>query len=452
MPGKIPQITTRAAALLSQGLRLTSAAAAWSWGLAGRLGRHRKWTAAVLAGLVLAVVGLGWLNERRSLEPKVLAIASVKMGDVRKVLQATGIVKAQVGAIVHIGARATGTIKEMRVRVGDPVKEGETIALIDDRELKAQREEAEARLEKAKAENIRVDDVYPKRIAESDAQLKLAEAQFDYAKSNALRQDQLFRQNLVSRDTLEAAQREATVTENTVRARKATLDLNKTEFLQEKVKARKSVEESQAALQTIITRITYTQIVSPINGVVSQVSTQQGETVVAGLQVANLITVLDPTRLEMWVYVDETDVGQVKTGMPVEFRVDAYPDVTFRGLVDSIYPQPEIRDNIVYYQALVRLSPEESTKLRPEMTTQCQIVVQEKKDVLTIPNSALKWVDNEQAVFLVQDGQAKRIKPELGLAGLNDTEVLSGLAPGQLVATQIVLPAGSKKIPQPPKK
>ena len=401
-----------------------------------------KWIAAgVLAILAIAVfIRKGGVEK----ETRVLATAEVHMGDVRKVLQATGIVKAQVGAIVRIGARATGTIKEMRVRVGDTVTAGQTIALIDDRELVAQRDQAEATLEKNKAEKLRVDDVYPRKIAESDAQLKLAEAQYDYAKANSARQSQLLRQNLVSRDTQEAAQREELVTSSTVRARKATLDLNKTEFVKEKVKAEKAVEEADAALQTIETRISYTKIVSPINGVVSQVSTQQGETVVAGLQVANLITVLDPTRLEMWIYVDETDVGQVKPGMPVEFRVDAYPDAVFKGSVDTIYPQPEIRDNIVYYQALVNLSPEEATKLRPEMTTQCQIVVQDKKNVLIIPNSALKWVDDQQAVFLVENGKAVRVQPELGLSGLQETEVISGLTEGQLVATQILLPPKGK--------
>ncbi len=374
-----------------------------------------------------------------------MATAEVRMGDVRKVLQATGIVKAQVGAIVRIGARATGTIKDMRVRVGDPVTAGQTIALIDDRELQAQRDQAEATLEKAQAERQRILDVYPRRIAESDAQLKLAEAQYEYAKANAARQEQLFKQRLVARDTLESSQREDMVTQNTVRARRATLELNKTEFIKEQVKADKTVEEGEAALQTIDTRITYTKIVSPISGVVSLVSTQQGETVVAGLQVANLITVLDPTRLEMWVYVDETDVGQVKPAMPVEFRVDAYPDTVFKGEVDTIYPQPEIRDNIVYYQALVKLSPENASRLRPEMTTQCQIVVQEKDNVLIIPNAAMKWVDNQQVVFLVNGEKAERIQPELGLAGLNETEVLEGLKAGDTVATQIVLPGAPKK-------
>jgi HlyD family secretion protein/macrolide-specific efflux system membrane fusion protein len=107
----------------------------------------------------------------------------------------------------------------------------------------------------------------------------------------------------------------------------------------------------------------------------------------------------------------------------------------------TIYPQPEIRDNIVYYQALVGISPEQATLLRPEMTTQVQIIVAEKSDVLLIPNNALKWVDSQQMVFVqAPDGTVRRVTPKLGLAGVTHSEVAEGLAEGEKVATQVELP------------
>ena len=373
--------------------------------------------------------------------PKVIATAEAAMGDVRKVLEATGIIKAQVGAIVKIGARATGTIKEMNVKVGDEVKKDQLIAVIDSRELRSQLDEAEAKLARAKAELSQVETVYPRRIAEAEAELRLSQAKYDYAASSLKRQDELFKKELVARDVLDAARRDSLVSQNEVLAREASLVRVRTEFEKEAIKAQKGKEEAQAVIDSVNTKISYTSIVSPIDGVVAFVTSQAGETVVAGLQVANLITVLDPSRLEMWIYVDETDVGQIKPGMPVEFRVDAYPGATFKGSVDQIYPQPEIRDNIVYYQALVRLDPVESAKLRPEMTTQCQIVVQEKKGVLVIPNAALKWIGDRQVVFAVlAGGGVREVQPRLGLEGLNETEILEGLTPGETVATQIVLP------------
>ncbi|MHC1790151.1 efflux RND transporter periplasmic adaptor subunit [Solidesulfovibrio sp.] len=373
--------------------------------------------------------------------PKVIRTAEVAIGDARKVLEATGIIKAQVGAIVKIGARATGTIKEMHVKVGDEVKKDQLIAVIDSRELLAQLDEAQARLSRTNAELSQVEAVYPRRIAEAEAELRLSQAKYDYAASTLKRQDELFRKELVARDVLDAARRDSLVSQNEVLARQASLVRVRTEFEKESFKAQKSKEEAQAVIDSVNTKVSYTRIVSPIDGVVSFVTSQAGETVVAGLQVANLITVLDPSRLELWIYVDETDVGQIRPGLPVEFRVDAYPGATFKGSVDQIYPQPEIRDNIVYYQALVRLDPVESAKLRPEMTTQCQILVQEKKGVLVIPNAALKWIGDRQVVFVVTpQGGVREVQPRLGLEGLNETEVLEGLSAGETIATQIVLP------------
>eukprot|EP00828_Plagiopyla_frontata_P047772 TRINITY_DN8935_c0_g1_i1.p2 TRINITY_DN8935_c0_g1~~TRINITY_DN8935_c0_g1_i1.p2 ORF type:complete len:377 (+),score=171.76 TRINITY_DN8935_c0_g1_i1:132-1262(+) len=127
------------------------------------------------------------------------------------------------------------------------------------------------------------------------------------------------------------------------------------------------------------------------------------------------------------------------------YTVDSYRDKVFEGVVSRIYPEPEVRDNIVYYRALVRVTKEQANFLRPEMTTQCKIIVQTKKNVLTVPNNAIKWVKDRQVCFVVDDPQKppREVQPELGLAGLRKSEVLKGLNQGDVVATQLVLP-GSK--------
>lgn len=348
---------------------------------------------AIISVLLLAIVVGGilwWRAAQRPNEVKVLTTAEVQRGTVRKVLEETGIVKAQVGAIVKIGARATGTIERMLVKVGDPVKKNQRVAVIDSRELRAQ-------------------------LAQAEAQLAQSQAQARYLESNAARLDALYDAKFISLDEKEDAWQKAEA-------------------------QRLQVATERAALDALRVRISYTDIYSPIEGVVSQVTAQEGETIVAGLQVANLITVVDPQRLEMWVYVDETDVGQVQSGQKVEFRVDAYPGRIFEGKVETIYPQPEIRDNIVYYQALVGISAEQAEALRPEMTTQVQIVVAEKADVLLIPNNALKWVDSRQVVFVqAADGTVRQVLPKLGLAGVTHSEVTEGLGEGDKVATQVEL-------------
>jgi len=347
----------------------------------------------ILIAALLTGGGVWYFNAGQSKgKVKVIKTATVQRGDVSKVLEATGIVKAQVGAQVKIGAQATGVLDSVPVKVGDHVKKGDLIAKIDSRELRS-------------------------RIAEARANLNLAQAKLEYMQKNLPRKRSLVKQKLEAQDSLDIAYQDAEM-------------------------ARHSVASSRAKLKTLEVQLSYTKIHSPIDGVVSQVAAQEGETIVSGLSVSNLITVLDPTKLEMWIYVDETDVGRVVDGLPVRYTVDAFRNKVFKGTVDRIYPEPEIRDNIVYYRTLVMVSPEQSEWLRPEMTTQCKIIVETKKDVLTVPNTALKWVKNRQVCFRVDDPKVEpvEVSPKLGLVGLKTSEVLDGLSEGDTVATQLVLP------------
>jgi len=406
---------------------------------------------AVIVFLAVAVgVGLWWKSSTADKKITVLGTETVTRGTVRKVLEQTGIVKSQVGAIIKIGTRATGTIDKMMVKVGDPVKKDQLVALIDSRELEAQATEARAKLTAVQAELNRVEQSYPLRIKEARHDLALTRARADYLHNNYLRQQKLAERNVISKDTIEDVHQKAEVETNQVSVKQSTLERLQREFTDEAAKARAAVKQAEASLAALDVRKSYTRIYSPISGVVSQVTAQEGETIVAGLQVANLITVLDSARLEMWTYVDETDIGQVHPGQPVEFRVDAYPGRVFKGTVDTIYPEPEIRDNIVYYRALVKINPEQASYLRPEMTTQVQIIVAVKDDVLDIPNNALKWVDGRQVVFVQDsDGKVHQVTPELGLAGVTHTEVLKGLTAGDKVATQLVLPGNKEKKGKP---
>ncbi|MGE4193979.1 MAG: efflux RND transporter periplasmic adaptor subunit [Pseudodesulfovibrio sp.] len=347
----------------------------------------------ILIALLLTGGGVWYFTAGQSKDRiKVLKTDTVKRGSVSRVLEATGIVKAQVGAQVKIGAQATGVLESVPVKVGDRVKKGDLVARIDSRELKA-------------------------RIAEARANLELAQAKLDYMEKNLPRKRSLVQKKLEAQDTLDVATQDAQI-------------------------ARHTVASAEAKLRTLQIQLSYTSIYSPIDGVVSQVAAQEGETVVSGLSVSNLITVLEPEKLEMWIYVDETDVGRVKAGLPVRYTVDAYRDKVFEGEVDRIYPEPEIRDNIVYYRTLVKVTADQAGFLRPEMTTQCKIVVQTKDDVLIVPNNALKWVKDRQVCFRVTDPklEPEEVEPTLGLVGLETSEVLDGLSEGDVVATQLVLP------------
>jgi len=207
---------------------------------------------------------------------------------------------------------------------------------------------------------------------------------------------------------------------------------------------RAKVKESVEKLKAQEVSLSYTKIYAPISGYVSAVSTQLGETVVSGLSAAILITIIDPTKLEMWIYVDETDIGRTKPGMKIEYWVDTFRDKRFFGKIDMIYPQPEIKDNIVYYLAIVKIDPKDTTFLRPEMTTHVRIIVEEKKDVLVVPNNAVRFEEGKNVVYFGGREKSQRREVTPGIRDDRFTEIVSGLREGET----IVIPAIVKKSPQ----
>jgi multidrug efflux pump subunit AcrA (membrane-fusion protein) len=139
--------------------------------------------------------------------------------------------------------------------------------------------------------------------------------------------------------------------------------------------------------------------------------------------------------------VDETDIGKVKPGQETTFRVDTYPNKAFQGPINTIYPNPVVKDNITYYLASLLIPSDDAALLRPEMTAYSKIIINKKEDILLIPNSGLKLEKDKQVAYKVtgKDKVEKmNIKP--GIRGEDETEVISGLNEGDEVATKIILP------------
>jgi HlyD family secretion protein len=332
----------------------------------------------------------------------------VKLGNVTYFTEQTGIIKAQVGAIVKVGTRATGTLTQLRYQVGDAVKKGELIAQIDDREILANIRNTGATIESLKRD------------------LDAKEAQYSYSKTNYEREVSLLEKEYTTKDSVDKAKREVDVAYAQVEFGKA------------------KVKEAAEKLKALEVSLSYTKIYAPISGYVSAVSTQLGETVVSGLSAAILITIIDPTKLEMWIYVDETDIGRTKPGMKIEYWVDTYRDKRFSGKIDMIYPQPEIKDNIVYYLAIVKIDPKDTVFLRPEMTTHVRIIVEEKQNVLVVPNNAVRFEEGKTVVYLKSKDKTRLQQVTPGIRDDRFTEIISGLKEGET----IVIPAVVKKPPQ----
>ncbi len=383
--------------------------------------------------LAVAVGGGSFLIYRhafRKPEIQILESSTIERGNIREVLVETGIIKPQVGAVVKIGSRITGDIVKMNVKIGDPVKRGDLIARIDDREILKVVARQEAALQAARDTLRQVELTFPERIREAQANL-------GFARVNHTREVELIKHEYTTQDAVDRALRDLKTSE-------ANLKRLRDEYATQRVIAQSRVEEAEAQLSQSRVNHSYTTILAPIDGVVSDVTIQEGETIVTGLQVANLVTVLDPTSLEMWIYVDETNIGRAQLGQEVEYYVDAFPEKNFQGTIGRIHPQPVVKDNIVYYLATVEVDRADAQFLKPEMTAHVRIIVQEKKEILTAPNAAVKFEQGRHVIYRVTgEKRVERLEPRTGIRGEDRTEILEGVNEGDVVATRIILPPSS---------
>lgn len=405
----------------------------------------------IIVLVIISVIGTIFyaFYKKRATEKKEaqsVVIDTVKKGDITSVVEQTGIIKPQVGSQVKVGTRATGTLMKLGFQVGDRVKKGQLIAIIDDRQIVSDIDNAKANLAYAEQNLKLVKDTYPLKIKEQEATNKSLQSQADYAAANLKRQQELYKKGFATDDETERAKKEHDVAKSQLEQGLATLKRLNEEYQNQLSLAKASIEQNRARLKNLEVALSYTRIYAPISGIVSQVSTQEGEMVVSGLSTTNLITILDPTRLEIWIYIDETDIGKVKENMEVEYWVDAYRNKIFKGVIASIYPQPEVKDNIVYYLATVKVKPEDAIFLRPEMTVHAKIISERKKDVLLVPNRAIKFENGDYVVYVPKDGKKVAVKVKTGIRDESQTEILSGLKDGdQFYIETISQPKEQKK-------
>jgi len=405
-----------------------------------------------LALLLIAALAVGGYLATKKRGEKIVPVKTVKVkkGEVKKVIDATGIVKPQVGAEIKVGARISGTVVKENVKVGDFVKKGDLIAVIDNRELKESLRRAEANLNEIR-------ETYPKRIEEQELKVKAAEAEVSSARAKVEaeeenyrlkkwqfeRQFELLKIGYTTEEKYRSAKREFQLAQSSLKSakealRRAELNLKaaKAQLSRLKAEYRENLKKARSDLETAKIRYSYSYIYAPKSGIISFVSTQEGETVVAGLNAPQFVTILDPKKLENWIYVDETEIGKVKKGMEVIFKVDAYRDKVFKGRVVEIYPKPKVLNNVVYYIVVAR-GFKDVELLRPEMTTHNQIIAGIKRGVLVVPNPAVKWKNGRFVVYKVEGDRVVEVPVQVGWSDEAYTEIVSGLKEGDEVAISV---------------
>jgi HlyD family secretion protein len=152
--------------------------------------------------------------------------------------------------------------------------------------------------------------------------------------------------------------------------------------------------------------------------------------VAASLAAPTFVTLVDLARLEVWAYVDETDIGRIQKGQSARFTVDTYPDHEFEGRVTAVYPQAEIRDNVVNYVTVVTFDPPRGRTLRPEMTTTVRIAIETRDEVLAVPRRAVR---REQGRTFVLTPAGEKRWVTVGSRDETDCEIVDGLREGDKV-------------------
>lgn len=348
---------------------------------------------AVLLLAASAYVGSAVLRGRDA-PSSTVETALVARRDIGSTVSATGIIKPMVGAEVRVGSRISGVVKRLRAQIGDRVEAGQLIAELDDAELQA-------------------------RISLNTAALAKAKADLDYATLVRDREAALLTQRFTSPQQAEQAE---------------------AAFLSAAAQHR----QADANLEYARVQLSYTNIVSPISGVIASVSTQEGETVSASLAAPTFVSVIDLRRLEVQVFVDETDIGKIRVGQRAEFTVDTYADADFQGTVTAIYPKAVIQDNVVNYVVTAQITDSQGKILRPEMTTSVSIQLETRRRVLAVPTSSITRERAERYVTVIEGEKRTQRKVKVGWKDSGFTEIISGLQEGERVlaasANQVTKP------------
>lgn len=284
--------------------------------------------------------------------------AAVTRGDITSTVTATGELSAV--DVVEVGTQVSGRIEEIYVDFNSEVKAGQLIALIDPSVAKLELRAAELNL------------------AVSLASVKSARANLKDAQKKLTRNRELLRRKLI-------APSEVDTSEADVEMKQAALE-----------EAISRAEQSKTQLERRKTDLNYTRITSPITGVVIDRKVDAGQTVAAGYQTPTLFKIAkDLTQMQIKTKVDEADIGHIKAGQKVTFRIDAFPEENFEGRVVQVRIAPETADNVVTYTVIINVNNQEQ-KLMPGMTANVSIETEHYDDVLRLPTASLRFTPSEE--------------------------------------------------------
>lgn len=336
--------------------------------------------------------------------------AEAVVQDITTSVTATGTIEPVTS--VTVGTQVSGIVSKLYVDYNSIVKAGDVIAELDRTNLMSE-------------------------LSSAKASLNSAQSELDYQKANHERYKTLHEKGLISANEYEQV---------------------RLSF----IKAQQTLTNHKENVKKAQTNLGYATITSPIDGVVLSKAVEEGQTVASSFNTPTLFTIAkDLTDMRVIANVDEADIGEVKEGQRVTFTVDAFPEDTFQGFVSQVRQEAAAESNVVTYEVVIS-APNEDLKLKPGLTANVNIFTLEMKDILTIPNKALRFTPNEAMlsegetiqntegktkVWVKEGSVLKAIPVKTGMTNGTLTQVFEGLAPGTEIITeiQVVMPEGEEK-------
>jgi len=358
-------------------------------------------------------------------------IASVEQGDLAKSVVATG--KVQPITKVEVKSKASGIVKKLFVDAGDRVKQGQVLAELDKEELQAQVRENEAQLSAAEA-NFRAAeaDVERGRVDAAGVDVPTLQRAYERAKSMAS-------EGVVSASALDDAQRNYEMAVNKRDIARAQLIVNQAKVKQ----AQAQVTQYKASLARAAEQLNYATIVAPIDGIILSRDVEVGDAVssilVLGSSATLVMTLGDMKQVYVDGKVDESDIGKVYLGQPARIKVESFKDKSFSGKVTKIAPMGVEKDNVTTFQ--VRVSIDNSGgELKALMTANAEVILEEHKGVLIIPENSIIYDKDKKAQVEVPDPKGKdgkrKVSVTVGISNGAKTELLAGLKKDDKVILQ----------------
>ncbi|MGA8673547.1 MAG: efflux RND transporter periplasmic adaptor subunit [Terracidiphilus sp.] len=385
-------------------------------------------SAALVVVLVLGIMAAR-LVRGTQIDPN--RIAKVQRGDVARSVVATG--KIQPITKVEVKSKASGIVEKLYVDINNHVHKGQQLAQLDEQEIVAQVDAQRAQLAAAEA-NV---GTYEANIEQD--RVNAAAPDLPMYKTTLDRNLEMQKEGVVSQQALDNANRDYLAALNKRDGAKAQIGVDTAKLKQ----ARAQVLQSQASLKQLEEQLSYTTIVAPMDGVILSRDVEIGDAVSSILVLGSTATLVmtegDTTQVYVQGKVDEADIAHVYMNQPARIKVESFRDRVFNGKVTKIAPLGVEKDNVTTFEVRVSID-NPGGELKANMTANAEILLDEHKKVLTVPENAVNYDNQKNAFVQIPDKSQKegfrKIPVKVGLSNGSVTEIASGLKEGDQVVLQ----------------